>query len=71
MAEKLGRADELEQLRFRAEALRIKTEECWNTEAGLYHYRDRDTHLSPVGETLAQQRVRRIQLKRLARQSAC
>ncbi|MBU2610834.1 MAG: hypothetical protein KJ606_07810, partial [Chloroflexi bacterium] len=64
MAEKLGRAEDLEQLRFRAEALRIKTEECWNTEAGRYHYRDRDTHLSPVGETLAQQRGSgRIQLK--------
>lgn len=65
MAEKLGRADELEQLHFRAEALRIETEECWSAAAALYHYRDRDTHLSPVGETLAQQRGSgRIQLKR-------
>ncbi|MDO9131257.1 MAG: hypothetical protein Q7U34_15470 [Anaerolineales bacterium] len=64
MAEKLGRADELEQLHFRAEALRIETEECWSAAAGLYHYRDRDTHLSLVGETLAQQRGSgRIQLK--------
>ncbi|MDO9347977.1 MAG: hypothetical protein Q7T47_01715, partial [Anaerolineales bacterium] len=64
MAEKLGRADELEQLHFRAEALRIETEECWSAAAALYHYRDRDTHLSLVGETLAQQRGSgRIQLK--------
>ena len=66
MAEKLGRADELERLRFRAEALHIKTEECWSAATDLYHYRDRDTHLSLVGETLAQQRGSgRIQLKRL------
>ncbi|MDI6768576.1 MAG: hypothetical protein QMD04_02745 [Anaerolineales bacterium] len=66
MAEKLGRAEDLERLRFRAEALRIKTEECWSAAAGLYHYRDRDTHLSLVGETLAQQHGSgRIQPKHL------
>jgi hypothetical protein len=65
MAEKLGHADELEQLQFQAETLRIQTEECWSSRAAMYHYRDRDTHRSPAGKRLAQRRgTGKIKLKR-------
>jgi len=65
MAEKLGRSEELEMLQFRAVALRIETEECWSARVAMYHYRDRDTHLSPAGKRLAQQRgTGKIKLKR-------
>ncbi len=64
MAEKLGLTDQLEALHFRAEILHIETGECWNAAAALYHYRDRDTHGSLAGKTLAQQHGSgRIKLK--------
>jgi len=65
MAEKLGRSEELEMLQFRAVALRIETEECWNAGSAMYHYRDRDTHLSPAGKRLVKRRgTGKIKLKR-------
>ena len=35
-----------------SDRLRLLVEECWDSEAVLYHLRDRDTHLSPVGKKL-------------------
>ena len=65
MAEKLGRSEELEMLQFRAVALRIETEECWNAGSAMYHYRDRDTHRSLAGKALAKRRGSgKLKLKR-------
>lgn len=42
------RAD-ITRLTIRAAALRAHVEALWCDEAAIYRYRDRDTHLSPVG----------------------
>jgi hypothetical protein len=45
-----------EDLELEAGALRLAAEECWQSEAVFYHYRDRTTHLSPVGKLITRQR---------------
>jgi hypothetical protein len=45
-----------EDLELEAGALRIETENCWEPESVLYHYRDRDTHATPAGDQIARQR---------------
>ena len=45
-----------EDLELEAGALRLAVEDCWHADAALYHYRDRDTHLSPGGKQIARQR---------------
>jgi hypothetical protein len=45
-----------EDLELEAGSLRLATEDCWQADAALYHYRDRDTHLSPGGKQIARQR---------------
>ncbi len=47
-----GSADELELV---AAHLHSLVEECWNSNAALYHSRDRDSHHSPEGKLLASQ----------------
>ena len=44
-----------EDLELEAGALRIETENCWSPEAVLYHYRDRDTHITAMGRQVASQ----------------
>jgi hypothetical protein len=39
-----------------ADRLRNLTEDCWNSRHALYHLRDRDTHSSPAGRSLATRR---------------
>ncbi len=48
----LGQPEECQRLELRSNELRLLTDECWNTSAGLYHYRDRLTHLSQAGKFL-------------------
>ncbi len=36
--------------------LRALAEECWDSDAVLYHLRDRDTHRSPAGKSLGSRR---------------
>jgi len=55
IAEALGLAAEQEQLEQDADRLRALAEQCWRSEAALYHYRDRDGHHSPAGKTLKKQ----------------
>ena len=53
----LAGAPELRQdFELRAAALRGLVEECWSAEAAFYHVRDRESHLSPKGKSLAKQR---------------
>ncbi len=56
MASLIGREEERAKLELQAAALHDLAEECWNPEAVLYHYRDRDSHHSPKGKVLAKQR---------------
>ncbi len=48
----LGQPDECRRLELRSQELRRLTDECWDAPAGLYHYRDRVTHLSQAGKRL-------------------
>jgi hypothetical protein len=54
MAGLLGKAEEVEALKTRAESLRSRLEQSWNASAGLYAYRDRETGHSQAGQVVAQ-----------------
>ena len=56
MARVLENPQEQERLEQESAKLRALTEECWDANAALYHNRDRVTHHSPAGKTIAKQR---------------
>ncbi len=56
MADVLGLDEDRQPLELQAGALRSLAEECWDSDAVLYHYRDRDSHRSPKGALVARQR---------------
>jgi hypothetical protein len=45
-----------EDLELEAGALRVAVEDCWNSDAAIYRYRDRDTHAAPNGKQIVRQR---------------
>ena len=53
IAELLGRNTDLTLLKKQMETLRSGIEACWDTENAVYHYADRDTHLSLPGKVLS------------------
>ena len=55
IAEVLDDHREQERLESRAAQLRLLNEACWDDSAMFYHNRDRVTHRSPAGKTLARQ----------------
>lgn len=57
MAELLGRSSDTITLKAQAEVLRKGIESCWDPDAALYRYADRDTHLSPAGKTLSERQA--------------
>jgi hypothetical protein len=57
MAELLGRSSDTITLKAQAEVLRKGIESCWDLDAALYRYADRDTHLSPAGKTLSERQA--------------
>lgn len=56
MALLLGDERQYQTLKLEESALRKVIEECWDANAGLYHYRDRDSHHSPTGKPITKQR---------------
>lgn len=57
MAEQLGRSSDTITLKAQAEVLRKGIESCWDADAALYRYADRDTHLSLPGKTLSERQA--------------
>ncbi len=49
----LGQSREMERLQARREELRLLVESCWDSGTAGYFDRDRDSHLSPAGKTIA------------------
>jgi hypothetical protein len=56
IAEILNNPQEHERLELKSAELRSLTEECWDASSVLYHNRDRVSHRSPAGKSLAKQR---------------
>ncbi len=56
IAEHLDQGDVLSLLHGQAAKLRKSIESTWQPRTGLYHYRDRETGLSPAGKMLLRQK---------------
>ena len=56
IADALGQPAERDVFELQAGGLRLLAEECWHSEAVLYHLRDRDSHASPAGKSLGKLR---------------
>jgi hypothetical protein len=56
IAAALGQPEESRRLDERCAQLRLLTEQCWDEQAVLYHYRDQATHRSPAAKALARLR---------------
>ena len=56
VAEELNQPENQAKWDLKSGRLRALAEECWDTDVVLYHMRDRDTHLSPAGKSLGNQR---------------
>ncbi|MBN2387665.1 MAG: hypothetical protein JXB85_11660 [Anaerolineales bacterium] len=56
IAGEIGYTVERQTLEMMAATQRLLVEECWNADAALYHYRDRDTHASLPGKQIAKGR---------------
>jgi Mannosylglycerate hydrolase MGH1-like glycoside hydrolase domain len=54
IAEVLSRSEPILALKAHAENLKAAVEASWNDKFAIYQYWDRDTHRSPVGETLGE-----------------
>ena len=52
IAEALGKPNDRKKWKLESERLSSMVEDCWDASARLYHLRDRDTHLCPVGKIL-------------------
>ena len=52
IAGKLGRSEELDFLREKINSLPAFVQACRGPKDGLYHYRDRESHRSPVGKSV-------------------
>lgn len=57
IADLLGRSSDIITLKAQAEVLRKGIEDCWDVDAAIYRYADRDTHLSPAGKTLSERQA--------------
>ncbi|MCS6995189.1 MAG: hypothetical protein N2117_08670 [Anaerolineales bacterium] len=57
MAELLGRTSDTITLKAQAALLRKGVQACWDADAALYRYTDRDTHLSPAGKVLSERQA--------------
>jgi hypothetical protein len=57
MAELLGRSSDIITLKAQSETLLRGVESCWDPDAALYRYADRDTHLSLQGKVLSERRA--------------
>ena len=55
IARVLDQPEKVGPLELRSTELRRMVETCWDEYAGLYHARDRVSHLSPAGKLLAKQ----------------
>ncbi|PWH11697.1 MAG: hypothetical protein DDG60_16965 [Anaerolineae bacterium] len=53
----LGRTSETITLKAQAELLHKGVQSCWDAEAALYRYADRDTHLSLAGKVLSERQA--------------
>ena len=56
IAQIIGRDDIAAELQPHMETLANTLNEMWDNEAGIFHYRDRDTHAWPRGETVFEQK---------------
>jgi len=56
MAAALGQPDAVADLVARADVLRAALDECWSARAGIFLWRDRDTHASQPGKLIGRQR---------------
>ena len=56
IAERLEMTPTVADLQASIRKLRAAVEDCWNARRTLYHYRDRDSHVSSAGKVLARQR---------------
>ena len=56
MAAALGQPDAVADLRARADTLRAALDAAWHERAGIYLWRDRDTHVSQPGKLVGRQR---------------
>jgi hypothetical protein len=57
MADLLGRSSDKVLLAAQAETLRKGIQACWDPDAALYRYSDRDTHLSQPGKLLSERQA--------------
>jgi hypothetical protein len=56
IAEALDQPEKHKKWEKESERFSLLTEECWDANDAIYHLRDRDTHLSPVGKLLGTRR---------------
>ena len=54
IAKKLSLVEKIQVLEHQAAVLRKAIETTWDSRQACYHYRDRDTHLSPSGEIIGE-----------------